>query len=80
MFTLSVKNLSFTIDTIWITRDGISNEKIVLESGASYNDREYWFNEKISDIDLNLVKRVLDHLNYEDLEKRVSYAAYDMPK
>ena len=46
MFTLSVKNLSFTIDTIWITRDGISNEKIVLESGASYNDREYWFNEK----------------------------------
>ena len=46
MFTLSVKNLSFTIDTIWITRDGIANEKIVLESGASYNDREYWFNEK----------------------------------
>jgi len=36
--------------------------------------------KKISEIDLNLVKRVLDHLNYEDLEKRVSYAAYDMPK
>ena len=34
--------------------------------------------KKISEIDLNLVERVLYHLNYEDLEKRVLYATYDM--
>ena len=34
--------------------------------------------KKISEVDLNLVERVLYHLNYEDLEKRVLYAAYDM--
>jgi len=36
--------------------------------------------KKISEVDLNLVERVLYHLNYEDLEKRVLYMAYDMPK
>ena len=34
--------------------------------------------QKLSEVDLNLVEKVLQHLNYDDLEERVAYAAYDM--
>lgn len=35
--------------------------------------------QKLSEVDLSLVERVLQHLNYDDLEKRVAYTAYHMP-
>ena len=33
--------------------------------------------QKLSEVDLSLVERVLQHLNYDDLEKRVAYTCQD---
>ena len=35
---------------------------------------------KLSEVDLDLVERVVHHLKDDDLEEKVAYAAYDMSK
>ena len=68
MFALRVKNFEFCI---W--KDP---EKILLAIMNKNTD----LIQKLSEVDLNLVEKVLQHLNYDDLEERVAYAAYDMSK
>ena len=68
MFAFNVKNFKFCI---W--KD---TEKDLLAIMNKNTD----LIQKLSEVDLNLVEKVLQHLNYDDLEKRVAYAAYDMSK
>ena len=55
----------------------IMNENAIGNTESEYRMRtQFDLIEKLSEVDMNLVKRVLNHLNDDDLEKRVSSSRY----
>lgn len=53
------------------------NENAIGNTESEYRMRtQFDLIEKLSEVDMNLVKRVLNHLNDDDLEKRVSSSRY----